>query len=180
MTPGPDDLLDQRLYQQYCFACGHANPLGLKMRFRRDGADGVVCEYTPRLEHQGFPGVMHGGVLVALMDEAMAWAMYAAHRALGVTAKMETRYRRSASPEAPLVVRARVGRTRGRRIEVESSIEDPDGAVLVESTALFLRVPAEDEAQLLGQLGWDVPGPHAESSGEPGAESESDEQATSG
>ena len=162
MAASPDDLLDERLYQQFCFACGHANPLGLKMRFRRDGADGVVCEYTPRAEHQGFPGVMHGGVLVALMDEAMAWAMYAAHRALGVTAKMETRYRRSTSPDALLTIRARVGRVRGRRIEVESSIEDRDGSVLVESTALFLRVPAEDEAELLGALGWDLGGPHGE------------------
>lgn len=171
MPAGPDDLLDQRLYEQFCFACGHANPLGLKMRFERDGDDGVVCEYTPRPEHQGFPGVMHGGVLVALMDEAMAWAMYAGHRALGVTAKMETRYRRSASPDAPLTVRARVGRARGRRIEVESSIEDSDGAVLVESTALFLRVPAEDEAELLSALGWDLGGPHGEpSEAEPAAD----------
>lgn len=162
MAAGPDDLLDERLYRQYCFACGRENPFGLHMQFRRDGDDGVVCEYTPRREQQGFPGVMHGGVLVALMDEAMAWAMYAAHRALGVTAKMETRYRRSASPDGPLIVRARVGRARGRRIEVESSIEDGDGARLVESTALFLRVPPEDEAHLLGELGWDLPGPHAD------------------
>ena len=160
MAPGPDDLLDERLYQQYCFACGHENPLGLRMRFRRDGLDGVICEYTPRREHQGFPGVMHGGVLVALMDEAMAWAMFAADRALGVTAKMETRYRRSVPPEATLTIRARVGRLRGRRIEVESSIEDEGGSRLVEASALFLRVPPAEEAGLLGELGWDVAGPH--------------------
>jgi uncharacterized protein (TIGR00369 family) len=163
MTAGPDDLLDERLYQQYCFACGHQNPLGLHMRFRREG-DGVVCEYSPRREHQGFPGVMHGGVLVALLDEAMAWAMFAAHRALGVTARMETRYRRAASPDGPLIVRAWVARTRGRRIEVEATIEDTDGNRLVESSALFLRVPADEEQQLLGQLGWDV-GPHFEDAG---------------
>jgi hypothetical protein len=81
-----DDLLDERLYQQYCFACGRQNPIGLQMQFRRDGDDGVHCEYTPRPEGQGFPGVVHGGVLVSLMDEAMAWAMFAAHRAVGVTA----------------------------------------------------------------------------------------------
>ena len=139
-----DELLDERLYQQYCFACGRDNPLGLRMEFRRE-AGGVICDYTPRREHQGFPGVMHGGVLVALLDEAMAWAMFASHRALGVTAKMETRYRRPAAPDGRLIVRAAVARTRGRRIEVESSIEDAGGALLVEASALFLRVPAADE-----------------------------------
>jgi uncharacterized protein (TIGR00369 family) len=161
MTSGPDDLLADELYQQYCFACGHQNPLGLHMQFRRDGAAGVVCEYTPRREHQGFPGVMHGGVLVALLDEAMAWAMFAAHRALGVTAKMETRYRRSASPDGPLTVRAAVVRVRGRRIEVESSIDDAEGNRLVEATALFLRVPDEEEQRLIREIGWDS-GPHAD------------------
>ena len=162
MTGERDPLLDERLYRQYCFACGRDNPLGLHMQFRRDGSDGVVCDYTPRREDQGFPGVIHGGVLVALMDEAMAWAMFAANRALGVTAKMETRYRRSASPDAPVTVRAQVVRARGRRIEVESSIEDVDGGRLVESSALFLRVPADDEARLIGELGWDIVGPHAD------------------
>lgn len=167
MVAGPDDLLSEQLYQQYCFACGHHNPIGLQMRFQRDDADGVVCEYTPRPEHQGFPGTMHGGVLVALMDEAMAWAMFAAHRALGVTAKMETRYRRAASPDGPLIVRAAVTRARGRRIEVESSIDDAEGNRLVESTALFLRVPAADEQQLIRDIGWDTVGPHADEDAEP-------------
>ena len=162
MASGPDDLLDERLYQQYCFACGHENPGGLQMQFRRDGADGVICEYTPRREHQGFPGVVHGGILVALLDEAMAWAMFAADRALGVTAKMETRYRRAAAPDTQLTVRARLGRARGRRIEIESSIDDSEGNRLVEASALFLRVPAEEESRLLGELGWDRAGPHAE------------------
>lgn len=155
-----DDLLDERLYQQYCFACGRQNPIGLHMQFRRDGADGVRCEYTPRPEDQGFPGVIHGGVLVALMDEAMAWAMFAAHRALGVTAKMETRYRQPVSPDARLTIRARVTRERGRRIEAEATIEDAEGARLVETSALFLRLPADQESTMIGELGWDVVGPH--------------------
>jgi acyl-coenzyme A thioesterase PaaI-like protein len=165
MTASQDDLLDERLYQQYCFACGHHNPLGLRMRFRRDGADGVVCDYTPRPEHRGFPGAVHGGVLVALLDESMAWAMFAAHRALGMTAKMETRYRRPVPPEIPLTIRARVARSRGRRIEVDASIEDARGDRLVETTALFLRLPAEQESRMLGELGWDLAGPHLESGG---------------
>lgn len=155
---GPHDLLDERLYQHHCFACGRGNPHGLHMQFRRDNdgdGDGVICDYQPKPEDQSFPGVVHGGVLVALLDEAMAWAMFAAHRALGVTAKMETRYRRPASPEAPLTIYAQVVRARGRRMEVEARAENAEGKTLVESTALFLRMPPEDETRLLAELGWD-------------------------
>src|SRR5438874_13491894 len=100
---------DARLYDQFCFACGRKNPIGLQLRFERE-PDGVVARYAPRPEDAGFPGVLHGGVLVTLLDEAMAWAMYARSYALGVTAKMETRYRRAATLDDALVVRARVAR----------------------------------------------------------------------
>jgi uncharacterized protein (TIGR00369 family) len=153
------DTFDPRHYDQICFACGDRNPHGLHMRFELDpdGPEGaVLCRYQPREADQGFPGVLHGGVLVTLMDEAMAWAMWDRARALGVTAKMETRYRRAASHEHGLEVRARVTSHRGRRMEVESHIATLAGDRLVESTALFLRLPPEEEARVARALGWDT------------------------
>jgi uncharacterized protein (TIGR00369 family) len=152
-----DDLLDEHLYRQFCFACGRDNPIGLQLRFRRDGKAGVTSVYQPRPEDQGFPGVMHGGILAALLDEAMAWSMYAADRALGVTAKMETRYRRAVSLDGPLTVRAAIVRSRGRRIEVEATIDDASGARLVEGAGLFLRFPPDEEARVRAAVGWDAP-----------------------
>jgi len=149
------DAFDPRYYDQVCFACGDRNPHGLHMRFELDG-EGVLARYQPREADQGFPGVLHGGVLVTLLDESMAWAMWARSRALGVTAKMETRYRRPVPPDGELQVRARVTAQRGRRIEVESHIAAPDGERLVESTALFMRLPPEEEARIARVLGWDA------------------------
>ena len=145
---------DPRLYDQVCFACGGRNQHGLHLRFSRDGEGAVICRYTPKPEDQGFPGVMHGGVLAALLDESMAWAMWAADRALGVTAKMETRYRKTVGTEGVLTVRGRVVRMRGRRIEVEASVDDASGERLAESTALFMRLTPEVEAQMSEALGW--------------------------
>ncbi|MDA0364573.1 MAG: PaaI family thioesterase [Chloroflexi bacterium] len=154
---------DPRLYDQVCFACGGRNPHGLHLRFSRDTSveDGgaVICRYDPRPEDQGFPGVMHGGILAALLDESMAWAMWAADRALGVTAKMETRYRKTVGTTGTLVVRGRVVRMRGRRIEVEASVEDASGERLAEATALFMRLAPEVEREMSRALGWaDIPG----------------------
>jgi len=157
----PPDAFDLRHYDQICFACGDRNPHGLHMRFEHDpdGPEGaVICRYEPREADQGFPGVLHGGVLSTLMDEAMAWAMWAKSRALGVTAKMETRYRQPVEAGAALTVHAVVTEERGRRIQVEAAIAAADGSVLVESSALFLRLPPEEEARVASALGWaDIP-----------------------
>ena len=153
-TPAANGEFDPRLYDQVCFACGGRNPHGLHLHFRRDGEGAVICRYDPKPEDQGFPGVMHGGILAALLDESMAWAMWAADRALGVTAKMETRYRRTVGVDRTLIVRGRVARTRGRRIEVEASVDDAAGVRLAEATALFMRLSPEVEAQMAEALGW--------------------------
>jgi acyl-coenzyme A thioesterase PaaI-like protein len=129
------------------------------MRFERErdmgeGRDGVVCRYPPRAADQGFPGVMHGGIINTLLDEAMAWALWAQLGALGVTAKMETRYRRPVPSDSELLVRARVTAERGRRYELEAILESAEGIALVESTALFLRLAPEEERRVVESIGW--------------------------
>jgi acyl-coenzyme A thioesterase PaaI-like protein len=138
---------DPALREHYCFGCGRHNPIGMHLVFERDGAD-VVARYSPRREDQGFPGVMHGGLIALLLDEAMGWAMYA-DRVFAVTAKMETRYRHAAGLDAELVARARIVRSRGRRIEVAATLTDVAGEVLVEASGLFVRMDAEAEARAL-------------------------------
>lgn len=152
------EAFDPRMYEHFCYACGRHNPLGLQMRFERDG-DGVLARYTPRVEDSGFPGVLHGGVLVTLLDEAMAWAMYARAETLGVTATMETRYRRPALLDEELTVRARVTRARGRRLAVEATLDAPAGERVAEASALFLRLPPERDAEIRRAIGWTVSPP---------------------
>ena len=158
MPGATEGEFDARLYDQVCFACGARNEHGLHLHFSRDGAieggGAVICRYDPKPEDQGFPGVMHGGILAALLDESMAWAMWAADRALGVTAKMETRYRRTVGTDGTLVVRGHVVRMRGRRIEVEATVDDAAGERLAEATALFMRLAPEVEQEMAERLGW--------------------------
>jgi acyl-coenzyme A thioesterase PaaI-like protein len=155
----PSAGFDAAFYEQYCFACGHQNPIGLHLSFAPDGEGGVFATYEPRREDQGFPGVMHGGVAASLLDEAMAWAMFASHRVLGVTAKMEMRYRRAIDLDGPLTLRGRVTRQRGRRIEVEASLANAGGDRLVEATSLYLSMSGDEESRVLAAMGWDaIPG----------------------
>lgn len=153
----PDTGFEHRYYNQICFACGARNPHGLHMQFERDGEAAVRCHYQPREADQGFPGVLHGGILASLLDESMAWALWAFDRALGVTGKMEMRYRRPVPAGMPLVVLARVERARGRRIEAVARIEDASGDTLVEASALFLRMSAAEEQRMAEIIGWADP-----------------------
>ena len=145
MTDG--ESLDPALNEHYCFGCGRHNPIGFHLAFEREGGD-VVTTYTPRREDQGFPGIVHGGLLTLLLDEAMGWAMYA-DRVFAVTAKMETRFRRRVDLDTPLVIRGRTVRERGRRVEVAAEILDDAGDPLVEASGLFLRMDPESEAAAL-------------------------------
>lgn len=146
MTPDTDPALREH----YCFGCGRHNPIGFHLVFERDG-DAVVARYVPRPEDQGFPDVMHGGLLSLLLDEAMGWAMYA-DSVFAVTAKMEVRFRRVVGLDAPLTARARITRQRGRRVELEAALTNDGGDLLVESTALFMRMSPEDEARALASF----------------------------
>ncbi|HUF54643.1 MAG TPA: PaaI family thioesterase [Dehalococcoidia bacterium] len=134
--------------RQWCFGCGESNDEGLHIEFEVSGLD-VTGRFTPRKSHQGFPGVAHGGIAAAVLDEAMGWAMYAAN-AWAMTARMEIRYRRPLSLDEPVIVTARVTRDRGRRLEAEAQIATEDGEVLAQADALFLRLP-EERSQQLGE-----------------------------
>ena len=88
-----------------CYVCGPNNPLGLHVPFAREGAHGTRALYTARAEHCGWPGLLHGGVAFALMDEALAYALYFQGLS-GVTARVETRFRQPIPIGAKLTIRA--------------------------------------------------------------------------
>ncbi|MEX0682657.1 MAG: PaaI family thioesterase [Dehalococcoidia bacterium] len=134
--------------RHWCFGCGALNPEGLHVAFEVVGMR-VTGRFTPRKEHQGFPGVAHGGIAATVLDEAMGWAMYAAN-AWAMTAKMEVRYRRPLTLGEEVIVTAGVVRDRGRRLEAEARIETTSGETLAEANGLFLRLPQE-RSRLLGE-----------------------------
>src|SRR5207248_10441272 len=69
-----------------CFVCGDRNPKGLRVRFYIEG-DSVSGQFMPCDEHMGFRGITHGGIIAALLDEAMGWAPALANRRFCVTAE---------------------------------------------------------------------------------------------
>jgi len=129
------------LANQGCFGCGPGNPIGLHLAFEAHEDGGVQASFTPGEEHQGWDGVMHGGLVTVLLDEAMAWAA-SASTTMYFTGRLEVRYRQPVRTGTPLTVRGWITRNRGRTLETRAEVQSLDGAVLAEGTALFMRAPA--------------------------------------
>jgi len=126
------------LANQGCFGCGPTNPIGLQLHFESHPDGGVSASFTPQLEHQGWDGVMHGGLVTVLLDEAMACAT-AQKSSIYYTARLEAKYRQPVRTGAPLSVRGWIVRDRGARLETRAEVQSPDGDVLAEATGLFVR-----------------------------------------
>ncbi len=110
-----------------CYVCGTDNPQGLHVEFTRDGSEGCRAEYTARVEHEGWPGIMHGGVLFTLMDEAAAWALaYAGVR--GVTVRGDVRFCTPAKVGTPLVITARVVERKRKLVRARAEIREAEAA----------------------------------------------------
>lgn len=121
-----------------CFGCGEENPIGLRLDFSlKDG--GVEACFTARECHQGWSGIVHGGILFSLMDEAMGYAFFL--RGInGVTARAETYFRRPAPIGRLLRIKASVTKESRRLIETRASISLDDGTVMAEGKALMYVV----------------------------------------
>ncbi len=130
-----------------CFGCGEANPVGLQLKFSQ-AADGTIVS-TPVLSdlYIGHPGILHGGILATLLDEAMSKSV----RALGrtaVTAKMEIDYLQPAPSGKALRIEGRVVRTEGRKHWTEATVADAEGQIFAQGKGLFLDVKLQAKGPL--------------------------------
>lgn len=127
-----------------CYVCGHANDSGLKVRFVKDGEFGSRAHYTARLEHDGWPGVLHGGITFTLMDEALGWALFF-QGLRGVTARVETKFKLPIRTGSPVVIRAWTTNRRRELVSARAEVRSDDNRsdLLAELSATMYML-AED------------------------------------
>lgn len=121
----------------------HANPM-LGMRnpiapplVMTDDEGGVTCTFSLGAAYEGPPGCVHGGLVAAVLDQVLGTA--AARRGVpGLTAYLNTTYRRPTLLGTDLVCRGRIDRVDGWKIFASGEIVDPQGEVTAEAEALFI------------------------------------------
>lgn len=121
-----------------CFGCGRDNPIGLKLDFKRDNKK-ARAEFIPDKSHQGWTGIVHGGIISCLLDEAMGYATYFENITC-LTAKMQLRIRRPARVGEPLIIISSITRRNRRLVETEATIALKDGTPVAEGTATMFVI----------------------------------------
>ncbi len=106
-----------------------------------EGIDRHESPLTFGAHHQGAPGIVHGGLVGAALDEACG-LLATWHRFPTVTARIAIRYRKPVPVNRELQLTARVTESRGRRIEVAGELRDGE-ELLAEAEGTFLHVPLE-------------------------------------
>ena len=118
----------------YCFVCGRKNPRGLYVTFYDNGRNEVQASHTIPEDYQGYPGVVHGGVVAALLDEVVARvAMIGDPHHFMMSVKLAVKYRHPVPTETPLTAVGRIVKLRGRLGKAVGKICLPDGTIAAEA-----------------------------------------------
>jgi len=122
-----------------CYVCGKINPVGLAVDFEIDMDSRTIrAVFIPADAHQGYEGIIHGGILSSLLDEAMAKLAFS----LGlpaVTAEMTVKFKVPAAPGEELVITGKLMQETRKLIQAEARIERGT-IVIAEATGKLLRL----------------------------------------
>ncbi|WP_093611210.1 PaaI family thioesterase [Streptomyces indicus] len=141
-APAPGELLGA--HYAHCFGCGDAQPHGLMLQARAAEGVAITAEFTVKPEHQGAPGLAHGGVLATALDETLGslnWLL----RVIAVTGRLETDFVRPVPVDTVLHLEAEVTAVAGRKIysTAVGRIGGPDGEIAVRADGLFIEVKVD-------------------------------------
>jgi uncharacterized protein (TIGR00369 family) len=131
-----------------CMVCGTENSAGLHARFFELEDGELVGVFTPRQEHQGYPGRLHGGIASTILDETIGRAINSDDPdAWGVTIELTVRFRKPVPLDGEVVAHGRITKDSGRIFEGTGEIRLPDGTVAVEAKGRYLRLPIDQIAE---------------------------------
>jgi len=127
-----------------CFVCGKpdgANNRSLGVDFFLDDASGnVVASIEPDETWCGYKDMVHGGIISAVMDDAMEKAVQVDCGKPAFTATLSMKYRKNVNAGYDYKLRALIGEKRGRRIRTKAFLTDTSGTVYAEAEALFIII----------------------------------------
>lgn len=127
---------------KHCFGCGDLHPTGLHLKAKVEEGLSISAQFTVTENHQGAPGLAHGGLLSLAFDEALGKLMWLL-RAPAVTARLETDFLAPVPIGSTIYISARITGVQGRKVysEAEGRLNGPDGPIAVRAASLFIIVP---------------------------------------
>ena len=131
--------------QNGCVVCGQDNTYGLRIQYvlGRDGA--VTAVWRPTENWEGFEGIVHGGIISTVLDEAMSKAV-AAMSYEALTGELRVRFRHHVAAGENLRIRAWVVEKVKRLVKAEATLTAADGSERAHAWARFLALPGQEAA----------------------------------
>ena len=126
------------LKKNFCFACGHDNPEGMRLKFVQEG-NRFVCRLRLSKRYTGPPGYCHGGIIATILDDAMS-KLNKLRDVSAATSQLKIEYLRPVPLHAALQVESRGISKRGRRLIHAAEILDQKGTVLARSRGTFVII----------------------------------------
>lgn len=138
-------------FDSRCFVCDQENEGGLRQRFFLDDETGrVVAEFIPSADHTGAPNYAHGGVSMAILDDAMAWAIIAIKDRFGLTRKAEVEFIRPVRVGRAYEVQAWVESFEGRSLVARAELRSDEGKLCVAAKAGYTILTLEEAERAIG------------------------------
>ena len=128
----------------HCFGCGELHPTGLHLvAYAGEGLD-ITAKFTVDENHQGAPGLAHGGLLSLAFDEALGKLMWLL-RAPAVTGRLETDFIKPVPMGSTLHITAEITGQVNRKVYTSAigRLNSADGEIAVRAAALYIVVPMD-------------------------------------
>jgi uncharacterized protein (TIGR00369 family) len=127
-----------------CLVCGRDNDFGLKLSLFVAPETGVVTvDFAAEPQHIGFEGIVHGGLIATVIDEAMVWSATWSGKRFCVCGELSVRFRRPAQIGEPLHVEARVEFARPKLIQTACTIRTAEGGVVAAGGGKYVPMTIE-------------------------------------
>ncbi len=120
-----------------CFICGPSNPIGLRLHFKEEG-EGVAADFAFGDPFIGWEGLIHGGLVAAVLDDAMA-NIWAWRGTPAVTTSISVRFRQPVRPGERLRVFAEpVGTRRSVMQRARGTVTREDGTLVADGEGIVM------------------------------------------
>ncbi len=123
----------------WCFACGKENPIGLRLEFYEE-ENAFCCEFTPGKNFQGYEGIMHGGIASVILDEIMARFLIDIKKIPVVTSRMEVRFRKPVRINSTVMAKALYDHSEKNFHFVTGELRSKEGILLVSAKGIFAQI----------------------------------------
>lgn len=120
-----------------CFGCADDNSIGLHLHFYDDG-EGLVCNWTPGKNHEGYINTLHGGIQSTLHDEIASWLVYVKGQTAGMTTELNVKFFKSVLvSDGEIKITGRIKQHERKFIKMHTQLFNKKGELCSEAEVVY-------------------------------------------